>query len=109
MENPIKVKTINFSKNHWKSLFIIAAIVLTLGVGRISSDYIQLGKIELNKKNLNKPLTYNEISHAINENNEVLLLQKTVDGYEVLIVLSDSVSSGIANAFLTQKYTNAKR
>lgn len=93
---------------HWKIFVTVLSVIVTIGVGRISNDYIQFGKIELAKNNFNKPLTYNEISHAINEKNEILLLQKTQQGYEVLAVLSDSVSAGIANTYLRQKYPVTK-
>lgn len=50
------------------------------------------------------PLSYENYSHAINERNELILLRKTPNGYQVVLILSDSLSAGLAHTYYGQKY-----
>jgi predicted negative regulator of RcsB-dependent stress response len=54
------------------------------------------------------PLTYQEISTAINEHGELILLNKTNKGYEVFLALSDSVTLGIFNMSVSKIFYEFK-
>ena len=89
--------------SHYETLLIIIAIIVSLAIGRVSSNVVSLNLGRTASSGV-VPLTYSEISTATNEKGEIVILKKDTAGYKVLFVLSDTVAKGISNINIAQRY-----
>lgn len=95
------VKIGEFIRKGWRQVVFVCAFGATFILGYMARDYNVIQQIDA------CPKTYNEVSTAMNENNELIILKKNKIGYTVQIVLSDSVTRGAFN-LLSNKYLMIK-
>ncbi len=84
---------------------ILALIVLSFSAGRITADYPPKNG-EISKNPYSHAFDKKEISIAVNENNELLLIEKKTGDY---ILYSNSIGMTIFQMYANKIYNESKK
>lgn len=85
---------------------IATLIVLSFSAGRITADYPPKGVQEISKNPYSHAFDKKEISIAVNENNELLLIEKKTGDY---ILYSNSIGMTIFQMYANKIYNESKK
>lgn len=93
MLKKVQEKAVDLYRKSKLALEIMAILVILVTGVLIGQSEM----IDEFKQPAKKAISYSAVSTAFNEYGEIVLLDKTNQGYKVLVVLDDSIATGIFN------------
>jgi len=100
--NPDKEKIMGALKGAFSYIVIVVALILGFTVGRYTQDYPP--KKEISENPYATPLKPSEISIAVDESNNLMIIEKKTGEY---IVYSDEVGTSVFKMYTNRIYQKA--